>query len=158
MRKFGLGVWIGVLVAAFPMISFAGAVVDADLDTIPDQFDNCRTVQNGPNQIWNQNDSDADGYGDRCDADYDQDGATAPSDFSRFLQCFGTTWLTIYPPLPNQPAPFCAVTDYDRDSATTPLDLTFFLSRFGRGGVLPSGLACADPTIRVDLGNPPCAP
>ncbi|MEZ4330273.1 MAG: hypothetical protein R3F35_00855 [Myxococcota bacterium] len=118
----------------------AAAYSDQDGDLLRFEVDNCAVDPNGPNQASNQVDSDADGYGNRCDADYDQSGTTTALDFGRFLQCFGAT-------------PVCRETDHDGSGTTTALDFGVFLGKFsgiGHGGNAPgpSGLACA--------GHAPC--
>ena len=51
---------------------------DRDGDGIPDRGDNCRELPNP-----DQRDHDGDGYGDRCDADYDGDGRVGGADLAR---------------------------------------------------------------------------
>ena len=51
----------------------AGAVIDSDSDLVPDSFDNCSQLSNGPNDLNNQVDTDTDGYGNACDADVNND-------------------------------------------------------------------------------------
>jgi hypothetical protein len=53
----------------------AGAPDDLDLDGILDSTDNCLIAAN-PQQL----DPDLDGYGNRCDGDFDQDGDTDQDD------------------------------------------------------------------------------
>ena len=144
-----LAVSVGLSGVGFgPAPARAGAVLDADGDLIPDPFDNCSTRANGPNQGSNQVDVDLDGYGNRCDADFDQDGATTPADFGIFLGWFGGYCIP-----PGNCAP-----DLDGDGAVTPSDFGIFLTYFGVSPPGPSGLACADPTIRIALGDVPCLP
>jgi hypothetical protein len=57
----------------------------SDQDGVADQSDNCSEVPNAA-----QDDTDGDGCGNACDADYDQNGAVGFPDFGIFLQCFGT--------------------------------------------------------------------
>ena len=47
----------------------AYAALDTDGDGIPDNMDNCTEVANAT-----QTDSDNDGYGNRCDPDFNDDG------------------------------------------------------------------------------------
>lgn len=133
--KLKLALLVGLFAFGSAMMASAGAVTDTDSDLVPNQFDNCRTHQNGPNQASNQVDSDLDGYGNRCDADYDNDLATTPADFSQFLATFGGA---------------ATETDHDGDLAGTPADFGIFLQFFGTNPPGPSGLACANTT--------PCTP
>ena len=126
---------------AGPRFLFVGAVSDSDADRIPDPFDNCLVIANGPNNGSNQIDTDQDGYGNACDADCDQDGAVSASDFGCFLAAFGG------------PGGF---SDHDGNGQVTVADFGIFLSQFG-GAPGPSGLVCADPTLVVPP-DAPCGP
>lgn len=152
--------WLVPIVAAIlvvPPVVRAGSMADSDIDLVPDAFDNCRTAANGPNQLpgSNQSDSDGDGYGNRCDTDFDQSGTTTTADFATFLGAFGGTFcVALYPPPPQ------CVPDLDGSGTVTTADFGIFLGRFSAppGAPGPSGLVCANPLIRIDLGEVPCAP
>ncbi len=69
---------------------FAGTVVappppDSDGDGVADPLDNCKLVANA-----NQRDTDADGYGNICDPDFNQNSVVDPTDFSRLKAKLGT--------------------------------------------------------------------
>ena len=138
--KLKLALLVGLFAFGFAMSASAGAVADADGDLVPDQFDNCNAVANGPNQTTNQVDSDLDGYGNRCDADYDNNIATTAADFGQFLATFGTNNL--------------GETDHDGNGTITAADFGIFLGKFSGVGAAnrpgTSGLACA--------GTTPCTP
>ena len=74
-------------------------------------------MPNGPLDPADQFDSDADGYGNVCDADYNQDGFTTTLDFAIFLPAFAG--LTSNPD-----------TDHNGDGFTTTLDFPFYLDAF----------------------------
>jgi hypothetical protein len=59
---------------------------DVDGDGVCDTADNCVTIANP-----NQRDSNGNGFGDACDADYDNDGVVGLSDFNLFRAQFGKT-------------------------------------------------------------------
>lgn len=126
---------LGFLPLALASSAWAGPAIDTDGDLVPDQWDNCRTVANGPNQTTNQVDSDRDGYGNRCDTDIDQSCTTTVSDFGWFLGAFGTNSLG--PP------------DFDGSGTITTADFGIFLAKFSSppGAPGPSGLACASCAI-----------
>ncbi len=64
-------------------------VADSDGDGVLDAQDNCILVPNGPaGGPANQVDSDADGFGNVCDCDFDQDGFCGIADFNVFLPDF----------------------------------------------------------------------
>jgi hypothetical protein len=56
----------------------ATVLLDTDLDGIPDLADNCTLVANAT-----QLDTDADGYGNICDPDFNNDGTVNINDFNR---------------------------------------------------------------------------
>lgn len=62
----------------------SGASVDSDGDGIEDGLDNCIAVPN-PSQC----DADGDGYGNRCDADLNNDGTVNFLDLQKFSAKFG---------------------------------------------------------------------
>jgi hypothetical protein len=64
----------------------AALALDEDGDGVPDDVDNCTVVAN-PSQI----DTDTDGCGNACDADYDQNGVTNATDFLHFRKHYLTT-------------------------------------------------------------------
>ena len=70
--------------------SFAGSVTDTDDDGVPDSFDNCVTVPNGPLKSTGSCNGQedgliVDGYGRACDSDTNNDGATGLDDVSATL-------------------------------------------------------------------------
>ncbi len=60
------------------------AIADADADGVPDPADNCRMAANA-----DQCDSDSDGYGNRCDGDLNNNGATNAQDTTLFRAQLG---------------------------------------------------------------------
>jgi hypothetical protein len=126
---------IGLFSILLAGLATAGNVIDTDADLVPDQFDNCRIRSNGPNQAPNnQVDGDLDGYGNRCDADYNNDMEVNGGDFGRFVAAFNTA---------------DPIVDLSGDGFVNGADFGLFLSNFGKLAG-PSGLACA--------GTIPCTP
>jgi hypothetical protein len=87
--------FVSLLAICFAMSANAGVIDDTDMDLIPDVFDNCTGVvgtdyPNGPGESPNnQIDSDGDGFGNRCDADFNNTGATIDlADLNLFLAAF----------------------------------------------------------------------
>jgi hypothetical protein len=114
------------------MGSFAGSLADTDGDGVPDVHDNCTTTDNGPLQgaCDSQQDADNDGYGNACDADFDQTGTVGGPDLIAVLNNQNTQNLL-----------------YDIDCTGTvggpDLIATLNLQNSAPG---PSGLACAGQT------------
>ena len=127
-----------VFALGFAFTANAGSVVDTDGDMVPDAYDNCLDIDNGPADPSNQIDSNLDGYGNACDPDYDDNGATTTVDFNDFFASFTGT--------------FNPDTDHDGNGVTTTIDFSTFLDFFQNGNAPagPSGLACA--------GTIPCIP
>jgi hypothetical protein len=117
--------------------AFAGPSVDIDGDGVYDVLDNCVNV---PNASPSDCDTDNDGYGNVCDADFDEDNFVFPSDFTTFAADFtGGGYDT------------GTGTDMDCDGYVFPTDFTLFQSYFtGSASPGPSGLHCAG-TIPCDL-------
>lgn len=136
--KFNLLALACALMLAFglSMGSFAGSIADADSDGVPDVHDNCQLAANGPlaGSCSLQNDGDNDGYGNSCDTDFNNDGATGLDDVNDILGSVGST---------------DAARDLNCDGAVGLDDLNFALGTVG-GTPGPSGLACA--------GSIPCPP
>jgi hypothetical protein len=77
----------GMLMIGLSVSTFAGIVVDDDLDGVVDSSDNCTGYANGPlaqdpatPDCDSQEDGDADGYGNPCDQDTNNDGAAGLDD------------------------------------------------------------------------------
>jgi subtilisin family serine protease len=75
-------------------VALAALTQDADGDGIGNLLDNCTLIPNGPNDTAtagpSQNDTDMDGYGNMCDADFNQDGGVNGFDLGIFKQLFFT--------------------------------------------------------------------
>ena len=129
MLKLNLIMLVSLIAFAFAMSANAGVIEDSDTDgnllapspdRIPDVFDNCLNHPNGPAQEPNnQIDSDVDGCGNRCDADYDQTFTPVDfDDFDLFLAAFGGPGNNIY--------------DHDYSGTTIDFDdFDIFLQLFG---------------------------
>ncbi|MDJ0853152.1 MAG: thrombospondin type 3 repeat-containing protein [Myxococcota bacterium] len=107
---------------------------DTDEDGVTDDLDNCLQVPNGPlagpTDQW---DADEDGYGDVCDADYNNDGAVGIPDFAIYRAQFGIT---------SEDPGFDAAVDHNGDGAVGIPDFNVLRSYFGQEPG-PSGLGCA---------------
>jgi len=124
-----------LLAIGLSVTSFAGSIVDADSDGVPDSFDNCSVVANGPlastNSCNGQEDGDLDGYGNPCDTDTDNDGATSLADVSATFSAAAVASTD-----PNF--------DFDCDGAASLADVSRVFSDAAVAAVPgPSGLACA---------------
>jgi hypothetical protein len=106
---------------------------DADSDGATDAEDGCLLAPN-----FSQLDSDQDGYGNACDADYGDDGIVGTPDYLALGAAFGST--------AGDPA-YDPQVDADGDGAIGVREFLLLGSSFGEAPG-PSGLACA--------GTPPC--
>ena len=61
-------------------------VADADGDGVPNGMDDCSQLANA-----DQRDTNGDGYGNACDADYDGDGDVDDHDWAIFQEAYGTS-------------------------------------------------------------------
>ena len=121
------GYWIdrdGVIGDVFQIVK--GSTSDGDADGVPDADDNCMERANAV-----QCDTDQDGYGNACDADYDDDMRVGVPDFNGFRAEFG---LDIPPGNGEM--------DHDCDGTIAISDFNSFRSLFG-GPPGRSGLTCA---------------
>jgi len=106
---------------------------DADEDGICDPDDNCTSASNA-----DQRDSDEDGFGNACDADYDGDGIVGTLDFTKFRRAFGSTAGS---------RDWDPQLDANGDGAIGTFEFALFRRAFGTPPG-PSGLVCA--------GSMPC--
>ncbi|MFP6563187.1 MAG: hypothetical protein VCC68_01745, partial [Myxococcota bacterium] len=112
----------------------AGANPDADSDGVDNVWDNCMAVANGVTVAGVQLDDDRDGWGNKCDADYDQSGAVTLTDFGIFVSAYNEVYPSAgYNPLPDQ----------DDSGAVNLTDFGLFVAGYGAGVPGPSGYGCA---------------
>jgi uncharacterized protein (DUF1800 family) len=93
-------------------LSGAATAADSDGDGINDAIDNCSEVANA-----DQRDTDGDGFGNRCDADLNNDGGVNSLDIVLFRNQFGTVG-------PDA--------DFNGDGGVNSLDIVIFRSYFGK--------------------------
>jgi hypothetical protein len=122
----------------------AASALDADRDGVGDAADNCRALANPA-----QRDSDDDGYGNACDADFDQNNVVGWPDWIAVVRAFGAAV--------GDPA-YDAELDLDGDGGIGSYDLLETERRIGAPPG-PSGLSCAGETpchaglVRLDLAE-----
>jgi hypothetical protein len=104
-----------LIAASLAFVATAGSIDDTDTDLIPDVFDNCSLVANGP-AGQAQLDADSDGFGNICDGDLTGDGVTAGTDFSSFVTLFGSAG---------------SAADFTGDGVVAGTDFTAFVALFG---------------------------
>jgi hypothetical protein len=115
--------------------AFAGSAPDDDGDGISDGLDNCSVDENP-----DQDDTDLDGCGNLCDADYDQSGVVGAGDFGPFTIAFNTTSFDFchFEPIPGGVSPPNCVVGVD--------DFGFFTETFntvpGPSGTTEGTTAC----------------
>jgi len=103
--------------------------LDADEDGVADDSDNCTLAPNGPDipdaggSV--QLDTDGDGYGNLCDADFNNNGIVDPFDFSLLKSHFGQAGF------PDQ--------DLNGNGIVDPFDFSLLKSKFGQAPG-PSGI------------------
>jgi len=98
---------------------------DTDADSVRDFLDNCTQLANP-----DQRDTDGDHYGNRCDADLNNNGLVNTLDFGLFKQAFGSVANDI-------PSELDA--DFNGDGRVNTLDFGLFKQMFGTTPG-PSGL------------------
>ena len=118
---------LGLLAVCFLFLSSgpSHAALDTDLDGVDDSLDNCIETPN------NQLDADLDGYGNACDGDFNNDGATNGSDFIIFRGGFNTSL--------GDPE-YLPVLDMDANEMTNGADFILFRGNFSLGLPGPSGV------------------
>lgn len=118
---------LSVLLAGPGHAGVSGCPLDfsGDCDGVPDAVDNCTNI---PNAAPADCDTDGDGYGNACDADYDQGGTVNASDFASFF-------------LPDFAAGMDSGvgTDHDCGGTVNAIDFSaYFLPQFSQGSPGPS--------------------
>lgn len=121
-----------LLVGGFSLSAQAGPAPDMDSDGTVDVQDICKLNPTSPSP--NACDTDTDGYGNACDADFNDDGTVGVPDFPTFSGAFGTTG-----------APCFHEADTNGDGTVGIPDFPTFSGSFG-GPPGPSGLSCAGVT------------
>ena len=108
--------------------SWFNPMVDSDGDGVDDPFDTCPVHPDG------QLDADGDGYGNVCDADFDQDGVAAASDFLALISRMGQDCShPAYDPAYDLDAPASCATGCDPAACVVGgSDFVRLLALFGR--------------------------
>lgn len=126
-----------LLALGLASVSFAGSIIDADSDGVPDSFDVCRVIPNGPLSPGplgcpGQNDADQDGYGILCDPDLNNNNIVDLGDLGVLLPKLGSV----------NPADLATI-DQNCNGIIDLGDLGIILPQLGNTPPGDSGLSCA---------------
>ena len=121
-----------LVVAGLPSMSGAGSCPDQDSDTICDPDDNCLTHPNP-----SQTDTTGDGYGNVCDADWDNNGGVGGTDLGQWKVHFTHVNLDAKDPEIDCVEP--------PNNGVGGIELGCWKVGFAKP-LGPSGKACANPT------------
>ena len=125
------------------VIASSDPLLDSDFDGIPDFRDNCQFESNA-----SQVDSDQDGYGNRCDADLNQNGFVNVQDFMIFSRAYSSSLGS---------ERYLAEADFNRDNFVNSADFTYyFMPQYQRGLPGPSVISCPDGSPISGAGRPDC--
>ena len=138
--------WMTMPLAFFAALAFlfvagtsgAGPGADADGDGVQDILDNCVNVANG-----NQRDTDDDGLGSVCDADYNNNNVVDLPDFSQLRAAFGSS--------DGDPA-YDANVDTDGSGSVDLGDFSLLRSQFGSAPG-PGGRGCETAVVGGPTGE-----
>lgn len=124
-----VGVTAITIALLLPFAAWAGPASDIDSDGTYDIQDVCSTDPSVPSLC--PFDTNADGYGNSCDGDFNDDGATDFSDIPLFGGDLGAGFDS------------GIGSDMNCDGAVDFSDIPFFGAQLGTGAPGPSGLPCA---------------
>jgi hypothetical protein len=105
--------------------------MDSDSDGTFDVLDICSADALSPSPCGL--DSDNDGYGNRCDGDFNNDGVVNAVDSGLYLPDLGS----------GVPTAAGGGTDMNCDGVVNAVDSGLYLGQLGAGAPGPSGLSCA---------------
>lgn len=132
MRKLFVFGCAALLAAGLSTVAFAGSLNELDSDGVPNNLDNCQSINNGPlanvSSCASQFDVDQDGYGNACDPDLSNNNVVDFPDIGVVLGSLGG----------SNPA-----ADITCNGVVDFPDLGAILGSLGQAMAGRSGLACA---------------
>jgi hypothetical protein len=147
-------------------LGLAGAALagnDSDGDGVMDSVDNCKMHANSattPGHQMSQQDTDQDGFGNRCDADFNNNGVVNAQDAGLFNQCLMASGKAATQPagLTTSTGTACESMDLNDDGLVNSRDTALFNQLKQSPTPGPSGLACAATAAGSDnlTGASPC--
>jgi hypothetical protein len=148
MKLGGFSVTLGAVAALALLVvgasgTFAGPTPDSDADGVKNLIDDCMSIPNAVNDQGVQNDFDRDGFGQPCDGDLNQSGATNTTDFIMFGASYGESCLFDVATNACSNAAFLAVADMKPSGTVNTTDFILFGGNLLLGTPGPSGLLCA---------------
>jgi len=146
MKLGGFSVTLGAVAALALLVvgasgTIAGPTPDSDGDNVKNLVDNCMDVSNPVNTQGIQVDYDLDGYGNQCDGDLNNSGATNVTDFVLFGAAFGSACN--WDGSACTEAAYNDLADMDASGSIGVTDFVLFGANFLLGVPGPSGLLCA---------------
>ena len=122
-----VGVLAIFMAIVLPFAAAAGPVADSDSDGTLDAMDICVCDAQVPAPCGL--DTDSDGFGNRCDGDFTQDGVVTAADAPAMIAALGTG------------VPTAVGTDMNCDGVVTAGDAGLFIAQLNQGVPGPSGVA-----------------
>ena len=148
MKLGGFSVTLGAVAALALLVvgasgTFAGPTPDSDGDNVKNLVDNCMSVANQVNDQGIQADYDLDGFGQACDGDLNQSGATNTTDFIIFGASYGESCSFDAGTNACANAAYNPLADMKPSGEVNTTDFILFGSNLLLGTPGPSGLLCA---------------